>query len=56
LEKIWKLSIEEVLEKLKVDLEKGLSKEEAENRLKIYGFNELPEKNQNQFLQEFIIR
>lgn len=44
MEKIWKLSIEEVLEKLKVDLEKGLSKEEAENRLKIYGFNELPEK------------
>ena len=56
MEKIWKLSIEEALEKLKVDLDKGLSKEEAENRLKIYGFNEYLRKNQNQFLQEFIIR
>jgi Ca2+-transporting ATPase len=44
LEKVWKLKKEEILSLLKTDLEKGLSKEEAKERLKIYGFNELPEK------------
>lgn len=44
MEKVWKLSKEEVLSKLEVDENEGLSKKEAENRLKIYGENALPEK------------
>ncbi|MBC7194178.1 MAG: HAD-IC family P-type ATPase [Caldisericia bacterium] len=44
MEKIWKLSKEELLSKLDVDERCGLTKEEAENRLKIYGENALPEK------------
>jgi len=39
-----KMSNEEVLQKLEVDQKKGLSSEEAEERLKKYGPNELEEK------------
>ncbi len=35
---------EELLERLSTDIEKGLSSEEAERRLKKYGLNEIPEK------------
>lgn len=44
MEKVWKLKREEVLSLLKTDLNYGLTKEEAKERLKTYGFNELPEK------------
>ncbi|MGC9088939.1 MAG: calcium-translocating P-type ATPase, PMCA-type [Caldisericia bacterium] len=44
MEKVWKLSKEEILNILEVDEKKGLSKEEAKKRLKIYGENALPEK------------
>ncbi len=44
MEKVWKLSKEEILKILEVDEKSGLSKEEAKKRLKIYGENALPEK------------
>ena len=39
-----KISVEETIKELKVDREKGLSKEEVEKRLSEYGHNEIPEK------------
>ncbi len=39
-------SIEETLQILKTDAEKGINKEEAEKRLKKYGLNEIPEKEE----------
>ena len=39
-----KLSVEEVLKRLKVDKSKGLSSEEAKRRLSVVGPNEIPEK------------
>ncbi|MDI6860778.1 MAG: cation-translocating P-type ATPase [Caldisericia bacterium] len=44
MEKIWKLKKEEIKSILKTDFEFGLSQEEAKERLKIYGFNEIPPK------------
>lgn len=44
MEKIWKLKKEEVIHNFNVDFNRGLSEEEAKKRLKIYGYNELPEK------------
>jgi H+-transporting ATPase len=42
-----KLSIEETLRELKVDLHKGLNDEEVKSRLNQYGTNELPEKEES---------
>ncbi len=39
-------SIEETIEELQTDLKKGLSEEEAKERLKKYGLNEIPEKEE----------
>lgn len=44
MDRIWRLKKEEIKDLLKTDFDFGLSWEEAKNRLKIYGFNELPEK------------
>jgi H+-transporting ATPase len=38
--------IEEVLKELQTDIKKGLSEEEAKERLKKYGLNEIPEKEE----------
>jgi len=46
-----KLSINEVISYLKTDLKKGLTKEEVEKRIKIYGFNEVIEVKKNPFLK-----
>lgn len=45
------LSVEEVLRILETHLEKGLTSQEAEKRLKRYGFNELREKPHPTFFQ-----
>ena len=42
-----KLTIEETLKQLNVNSKTGLSKEDAKNRLKKYGANELPEKEES---------
>lgn len=34
---VWSLSVDETLSRLSTDMENGLSEEEAENRLKLYG-------------------
>ena len=39
-------SIEETIKELQTDIEKGLSEEEAKERLKKYGLNEIPEKEE----------
>ncbi len=44
MERIWKAKKEELEKLLKTNFESGLTNEEAKERLKIYGFNELPEK------------
>lgn len=44
MERIWKEKKEDLEILLKTDFESGLTNEEAKERLKIYGFNELPEK------------
>ncbi|MCR8473107.1 MAG: cation-translocating P-type ATPase [Candidatus Korarchaeota archaeon] len=45
MEKNWHaLDVKQVAEELKVDIEYGLSIDEAKERLKIYGYNELPVK------------
>ncbi|MGB9780227.1 plasma-membrane proton-efflux P-type ATPase [Caldanaerobacter sp.] len=46
-----KMSIEEVVENLKVDLKEGLTKEEVEARAKKYGYNEVPEKKENPYIK-----
>ncbi len=48
-------SVDEVIEELKVDPEQGLNDEEAENRLKNFGFNEIPEKEET-FLRRVLRR
>ncbi|MGC8571961.1 MAG: plasma-membrane proton-efflux P-type ATPase [Candidatus Micrarchaeia archaeon] len=45
-----KMSINETLNALKVNLDYGLSSAEASKRLELYGYNEIPEKKQNPFL------
>ncbi|UXD21813.1 cation-transporting ATPase [Ignicoccus pacificus DSM 13166] len=45
-EKYASMSIEEVTEELGTSLERGLSEEEAQRRLKEYGYNEIPEKEE----------
>ena len=45
-----KIEIEELIRQLKVDIEKGLSTSEAVQRLKVYGYNEVPEKKANPYL------
>ena len=44
------IAIEEIAERLKVDLFKGLDQQEAEKRLRIYGFNELPVKKRRSII------
>ncbi|MCX8094881.1 MAG: cation-translocating P-type ATPase [Caldisericia bacterium] len=44
MERIWKIKKEDIETLLKTNFEFGLSQEEAKERLKIYGYNELPEK------------
>lgn len=44
MERIWKARKEELEALLKTNFDFGLNNEEAKERLKIYGFNELPEK------------
>lgn len=44
LEKIWKLKKDEIEKLLKTDINNGLTSIEAKERLKIYGYNELPQK------------
>jgi H+-transporting ATPase len=46
-----KMSIKEVVENLKVDLNEGLTKEEVEERAKKYGYNEVPEKKENPYIK-----
>ncbi|PMQ00888.1 MAG: plasma-membrane proton-efflux P-type ATPase [Dictyoglomus sp. NZ13-RE01] len=46
-----KLSIDEVVTYLKTDLKNGLTKEEVEKRIKIYGYNEVVEVKKNPFLK-----
>ncbi len=45
--KFEKLSIEETLKTLQTDPEKGLTEEEVRNRIKKYGRNEIPEKEES---------
>jgi len=45
-----KIEIEELIRQLQVDIEKGLSTSEAVQRLKVYGYNEVPEKKANPYL------
>ena len=47
-------SVKEALEDLKVDENTGLSTEEAERRLNIYGKNQLTEKSQKSIFQKFL--
>lgn len=44
MERIWKFKKDDLEEILKTNFEFGLSQEEAKERLRVYGFNELPEK------------
>lgn len=44
-----KITVEETLEELGADAEKGLSEEEAGKRLEEYGFNEIPEREESLF-------
>lgn len=46
-----KITIDEVIDRLKSDINNGLTKEEIEKRLKIYGYNEVPEKRENPYLK-----
>lgn len=41
-EEIYSLNLEEIYQKLQTNPKNGLTKEEAENRLKLHGFNEIP--------------
>lgn len=50
----YKLSKEELVKRLDVDLEKGLSEDEVRERLKKYGRNEIPEKESKSFLKIFL--
>ncbi len=47
----YKLTKDEVLKKLKVDPERGLSEEEVRERKKTYGENKIPEKKSKSFLK-----
>lgn len=48
------LSIEEICKNLRTNLERGLTKEEAEDRRKKYGSNELAQKKKTSILKRFI--
>ncbi|MFN3480075.1 MAG: plasma-membrane proton-efflux P-type ATPase [Thermodesulfovibrionales bacterium] len=48
-----KLSIEESMEDLQANREKGLSEEEVRKRLTEYGYNEIPEKEESAFHRVF---
>ena len=50
------LQVDEVLEKLQTDQEKGLSSDEAEKRLQQFGPNELPEQNNRGPLMRFLVQ
>ena len=52
-EKWYALPVEETVNRLKTNIEKGLSVPEAEKRLAEYGENKLPEKKQQSFLVRF---
>lgn len=45
-----KMGIDELIKALKADVKKGLSASEVENRVKTYGYNEVPEKKANPYL------
>ena len=53
-EKWYALSVEETIAKLQTEQTKGLSSEEAQNRLKQYGENKLPEVKKQSFFVRFI--
>lgn len=44
------MNVEEIEEEYKTSIKTGLSTEEAKKRLKIYGYNEIPEKRFIQLL------
>ncbi|MCA9915433.1 MAG: hypothetical protein KC496_18895, partial [Anaerolineae bacterium] len=50
---VWQQSTQQVAEKLRVDAERGLSDEEAQQRLAQYGSNELVEKASKSIFQLF---
>lgn len=50
----YKKNIESVASELSVELEKGLSNEEAESRLTQYGYNELKEKEREPLIKKLI--
>ena len=52
-EKWYALKVDEVVEKLQTNILKGLSSTEAEDRLKQYGDNKLPEKKRQSFFVRF---
>ena len=53
MEKTWfNKTVEETSKELKTNIEKGLSKEQVEEKQKEYGFNELKAKKKKSF-QEF---
>ena len=55
MEKDWyNLSVDETTQKLKTDIEKGLSTEEVERRQAQYGFNELKEKKKKSLIIKFL--
>lgn len=45
-----KIPIDDLVKSLNVDVSKGLSEDEVEKRVKIYGYNEVPEKKANPYL------
>ncbi|MGC8704688.1 MAG: plasma-membrane proton-efflux P-type ATPase [Athalassotoga sp.] len=45
-----KMQVDDLLKELNTDPTKGLSKEEVEKRVKTYGYNEVPEKKPNPYL------
>lgn len=53
MERIWKYKKEEIKELLKTDFNFGLSTVEAKERIKIYGYNEIPPKKPKSILKRF---
>lgn len=54
IENAWQLSVEEVSERLQTNLQKGLSEEEADKRLKEYGPNTIETKKRQSLLSLFL--